>query len=73
MSGKSLKHRWRQSHSRKSPRKPSCHGLLPPDTTASPASPHHFHEPSSLSCAIDCRGSEIIESHSLHTPTRILE
>jgi hypothetical protein len=34
---------------------------------------NYFQQLSSLICAIDCRGSEIIESHSLHTPTRMFE
>lgn len=33
----------------------------------------YFQQLNSLICAIDWRGSEIIESHSLHTPTRMFE
>ena len=33
----------------------------------------YFQEPSSRSCAIDCRGREIIESHSPQTATRTFE
>lgn len=33
----------------------------------------YFQELSSRICAIDCLGSEIIELHSLQTPTRMLE
>jgi hypothetical protein len=34
---------------------------------------NYFQLPNSRICAMDCRGREIVESHSLHTPTRIFE
>jgi hypothetical protein len=33
----------------------------------------YFPAPSSRSCAIDCRGTAIVELHSVQTPTRTLE